>query len=491
MPLLPLFLLVTLLHALINPHYGFFRDELYFIVCGRHPALGYVDQPPLIPLLAALTQTLGTSLTALRLLPALAAGASAAASAAIAIELGGSTFAALLAATATTLAPILIAFGTIWTPDSIQIAAWPWLVWLLLRARTDPRAWPAAGLLLGLALQAKYSAAMAALALATGLLVTTPRLITQRGPWIAASLAASIALPNLLWQAAHGVPMLELLRNGQLGKNVTLTPADFLAQQILLTNPVLAPLWLAGLAHTATHRHARFLAIGFAALLALMIALHGKSYYPTPIYPALFGAGAAAIQIWTRRAPNLRWLLAPLAIPALALAPLTAPVLPEPAMAAYLASLRAHGIGAPATENHRMPPLDQVYADMHGWPELAAQVASLRVALPPDIQARTYIFASNYGEASAVAVFAPALAPFVISGHNQYWLWGPRGWDGTALIDIGGDLETDRRLCNEARRLAVTHSEWGMPYEDNRQIILCTGLRTPVPTIWPKLKHFD
>ena len=62
-----------LVHLVANPHYDVFRDELYFIVCGLHPAFGYVDQPPLIPLIAAASYKLfGTALTPLRLVPALA-----------------------------------------------------------------------------------------------------------------------------------------------------------------------------------------------------------------------------------------------------------------------------------------------------------------------------------------------------------------------------------------------------------------------------------
>ena len=64
-----------LLHAAVSGRYDFFRDELYFIVCGRHPDFGYADQPPLIPLLAAATQVFGESLVLLRLVPALAAAA--------------------------------------------------------------------------------------------------------------------------------------------------------------------------------------------------------------------------------------------------------------------------------------------------------------------------------------------------------------------------------------------------------------------------------
>src|ERR1700722_11937734 len=64
----------ALVHCVVNPHYGFFRDELYFILCGLHPAFGYVDQPPVVPMLSAATQLFGHSLFLLRVVPALCAG---------------------------------------------------------------------------------------------------------------------------------------------------------------------------------------------------------------------------------------------------------------------------------------------------------------------------------------------------------------------------------------------------------------------------------
>ena len=54
-------------------HYGFFRDELYYMACGEHLAWGYIDQPPLIALIAWFARhAFGDSLFAVRLLPSLA-----------------------------------------------------------------------------------------------------------------------------------------------------------------------------------------------------------------------------------------------------------------------------------------------------------------------------------------------------------------------------------------------------------------------------------
>ena len=94
-------------------HYGFFRDELYYIACGQHRAWGYVDQPPLVAFVAWLARhALGTSLFATRLLPVLAGAVVVYATGRVAAELGGGLFAQFLAAIAILLAPAYVAFDT-------------------------------------------------------------------------------------------------------------------------------------------------------------------------------------------------------------------------------------------------------------------------------------------------------------------------------------------------------------------------------------------
>ncbi|MBC5829342.1 MAG: glycosyltransferase family 39 protein [Candidatus Eremiobacteraeota bacterium] len=478
-------------HAVANPHYGFFRDELYFIACGRRPAFGYVDQPPLTPLLAAGTQLFGHSLFLLRLVPAICAAVTVYVTCLTVIEMGGTAFAQILASICVMLAPVLAAFGQKQGPDMIEMALWPLTALLVLRMVNGGslRAWLAAGLVVGVAFQSKYSIVFFAVAMLLGLLVSTERRI-MISKWFAlgAALSVLIGLPNVLWQAHYGFPMWELLRNGQMGKNIVLSPVQFLLAQFGLTNPILAIVWIVGLFWLLKLSTLRWLAYGFLLLMAMMIALHAKHYYPSAIYPILFASGACAIEAWTAGQPRLRPLIGGLAaLCGLVLIPLVEPILPVPTFIVYQKALQV----APQTsEHHIMRELPSDYADMHGWPELAATVGRVYDSLPAHERRQAAVFTADYGQAAAIEFFNPHVP--VLSGHNQYWLWGPQGHSGKVIIDIsGGNCGRSAHLFRRITQAGRFTARYVMAYEDNRPITICRGPNRPLSKLWPALKHYE
>lgn len=485
------------IHLIANPGYGFFRDELYFIICGRHPAFGYVDQPPLIPLLSAASQSFGVSLLALRAVAALFSAASIFVTCRIVQEFDGGPFAQILAAIAAFFAPVLLSFGAKVATDSAGLWLWPLLALYLIRLVKggDARNWLGAGAAAGLAGESKYSLLFFAAAMLAGLLLAPQRRIF-RTPWFAAGagLAVLILLPNFLWQAFHAFPIIELLRNGQQGKNVVLTPQQYLLQQLFLLNPVLALVSIAGLVWLLFKAQWRWLAYAYLLLLAAMIALHGKDYYPADVYPYVIAAGAVAIEGWSRRgALVVRPALAVLAVAAgLWLLPFALPVLSEQHFVAYKdAVLSTLHVKPVSSEHHREAAMGQDYADMHGWPQLAQTVARVYDALPPADRAKAVIKTPNYGEASAIDFFGPRYGlPPAISGHNQYYLWGPRGYTGDVLIDVAGDCGAKDHFFRESVRAATFTAPYVMPFEDRIPIMVCRGIKRPLAAIWPSVKDY-
>ncbi|HTZ54085.1 MAG TPA: glycosyltransferase family 39 protein [Candidatus Acidoferrum sp.] len=488
--------IVFVIHALANAHYGFFRDELYFIICGQHPQWGYVDQPPVVPLLAALTQIGGHSLFLLRLVPALCSAAGAFVTVLLVAEFGGGVFAQIFAVLVYALTGVLTNFGMKVSPDEIGLWSWPLIAYFVLRITkgADPRLWIAAGVVAGISLQSKYAVIFFLVALLVGLLLTPHRTILfSRWFALGSGLAVLIALPNFLWQAHYGFPMWELLRNGQNGKNEIVGPLVYIVQEFEITNIFLFPVWAIGFIWLLLRPAFRFLGYTYAILILEMMVLHGKHYYPADIYPITIAAGATAIALWTSRVTLWR---IPIVAYALLLGtwfiPFDLPILPENTFVAYrteIGKIFRLGVSTETEHGREENLLTGDYADMHGWPEMATAVQQIYNALPPDERARAVVFGDNYGEASAVKFFAPELP--VISVHNQYWLWGPDGYDGSVLIQIGGTCWHKEGYFT-SRTIAMTLANYyAINYETNIPINICRGLKIPVAELWAKSKSYE
>ena len=485
-----------LFHLVANPHYGFFRDELYFIICGFHPDWGYVDQPPLVPLMSAATQLFGHSLVLLRAVPALFAAAAAFTTCRLVSEFGGRVFAQSLAAVVVLFTGVSAAFGGKVGTDEVGLWTWPLIALILVRLSkgVDPRWWLAAGVAAGVSLESKYSVIFFLAAILAGLLLTPARrVLFTRWFALGCAVAVLIALPNFVWQWQHGFPMLELLQNGQNGKNIIVSPLFFLVQEIVITTPILVPVWMIGLGWLLRTADFRFLGYAYVILIAEMIVLHGKHYYPAAVYPILIAAGAVPLEAWTRRLRIARAAMVAYAVVfGLAFVPFALPVLPEDTFVAYEAKLNAllHLRGALATEHEReTSKLPGDWADMHGWPELAATVKGVYDGLPPQERAQAVVFADNYGSAAAIEFFTPDVP--VISIHNQYWVWGTKGYNGNVLVQVGGSCFAKQHLFASRTVVTTFNSRWGIGWEQHLPIAICRGIRTPLAEVWKTVHAFE
>src|SRR5882762_3987018 len=338
-----------LVHLLTNGRYGYFRDELYYIACGQHLAFGYVDQPPLSILLLRLSQVLlGSSLFAIRLLPALAGAATVAMTGLIARELGGRAWAIALGCAGSLCALFNLAVGNFFSMNAFEPLCWMGCVYLLVRIiNGGPHSlWLWFGVLLGLGLENKHSTAFLAAGIFIALLLTPERRhFAEKWIWFGGLIAFAVALPNVLWQVRHHWPTYELLSNiARSDKNVALSPVKFIVQQIVFMNPGTLPLWLAGLCWVFGSRDGRrYMALGiiYVVLLAEFIILHGKSYYLAPAYPMLFAAGGVAVE--RAFANRLKWLkpalLGAIIVTGALCAPLAVPILPPDKLVAYMRAI--------------------------------------------------------------------------------------------------------------------------------------------------------
>jgi uncharacterized membrane protein len=488
-----------LVHFLTNGRYGYFRDELYYIVCGQHLAFGYVDQPPLSILLLRLSQVLlGSSLFAIRLLPALAGAATVAITGLIARELGGRAWAIALACAGSLCALFNLAVGNFFSMNAFEPLFWMGCVYLLVRIINGGSStlWLWFGILLGVGLENKHSTAFFGAGIFIALLLTPERRhFAEKWIWLGGLLAFAVALPNILWQAQHHWPTYELLSNiARSDKNVALGPALFIVQQIVFMNPGTLPLWLAGLIWVFGSRDGRrYMALGIAYLviLAEFIILHGKSYYLAPAYPMLFAAGGVAVE--RAFANRLSWskpgLLVLIIAAGALLAPLVVPILPPGKLIAYM---RTIGLQLPRTETSHTALLPQIFADQFGWQEMVASVGHVYNHLRPEDKKRAAIFCQNYGEAGAIDFFGPQFGlPPAISGHQNYFLWGPRDWTGEVALVLDTRDDNEREQFASVEDLGqIVSSPWAMPFERRMHIYLCHDLKANVREFWPQVKKW-
>jgi 4-amino-4-deoxy-L-arabinose transferase-like glycosyltransferase len=473
----------------VATRYGFHRDELYFIECARRLQASYVDQPVLTPLLAWVSLKLfGVSLLGLRMWPALAAWATVIIAGLTAREFGGGRRAQLLAAAATATMPVVLGADHLFGPTAFDVLAWAGLALVVVRiGRTgDTRWWPLGGLILGLGLANKHSVGFFALALLIGALLSGGRRqVLNRWFLAGAAIAAAFAIPDIWWQAQHQWATIAMTRalaeeNGGLA-NI----ASWVIGQLLMSALAMVVVWAAGLRFLWRSGRPLWRALAWAyAILFVFFALTtgGKIYYLGGAYIYLLGAGAVAIDGWlAARKARLRALLLATALTTALALPVVLPVLP------------ARDLGG--TEK-----INAVLAESVGWPQLVSAVRTVWFSLPATQRANAVIFASNYGEASAINILGQGTdLPQAVSGHNTYWWWGPGNPRATTVVavmpgpmDGGGDAAYLSKFFTSVRAVATLSNPYGLHNQEwHGHVYLCTGPRHPWGLMWPQLRQYS
>ncbi len=484
----------VLLHIFTSVrHYGYFRDELYYLDMARHLDWGYVDAAPLIAVYAKIALLMGGSLWALRILPALAGAALIALTMVIVRELGGGRYAQFFAGLCILLCPAVLSVDSLLTMNAFEPLFWMGCIWVIARIlRTgDSRLWLWFGLLAGLGLENKHSTLSFGFAVTVALLLTGHRReFARRWIWIAGAIAVALFLPNIIWQIRHHFPTIEDLANVRRdGKNVVLGPLAFVKEQIIDMHPVLLPVWVSGLVWFLRDRRWRVLGLTFVVFFVLMDVAHGKNYYVFPIYPMLFAGGAVVIERWlgTRAAWTRAAVVAVIVLAALPAIPLVTWMLPPERLLAYQ---NAIGFKPGKAEVKMESLLPQPVADQFGWPEMVNEVAGIYNSLPLEQRAETGIWAGNYGEAGAINLFGPKLGlPRAYSRHQNHWYWGPPPQVYKNLIVIEWSLDDVRDNCTSFQ--AFNHYErFGMG-EENTPIYLCRGVEFDIQKIWWHSHHWN
>ena len=456
--------------------YGYHRDELYFRMLP--PAWGYVDQPPLTPLVARTMASLQDSVLVLRLPAVVLALAATCVVVLLTRELGGAALAQALAAWGYGFGTFTLTFGHLLHTSSVDLLVWAVVLLATFRAlRRGPRWWWLAGTAVGLATYDKWLVVVLVVSVLTGLLVAGPRRALAAPALVgSAGLAVLIALPNVVWQVRHGLAQ-RAMGQSLSAENAAAVRVATVPALVIMIGPLLFVVVVAGfvrLLRAPKWRAYRFLPVALVVAVVLTVLGGAQFYYPYGVLAAVFAAGCVPAATWARTRTRRTALVVLVGLHVATNVVINLPVLPVSVLA-----------------QTPIPTINQSVRDTIGWPTYVAQVdAVVDGALRDD--PGTVVLASNYGEAGALSRFSRHPGVRVVSGHDALWdLGGPPAATRTVVV-VGGQLTRAAPLfagCTTEARLAsgtaVDNEEEGQP------IAVCRGPLASWSVLWPQLRHLS
>ncbi|TCC25433.1 ArnT family glycosyltransferase [Kribbella speibonae] len=472
-PVMTVALIVGAVLTALSGRYGYHRDELYFMVAGRHLSWGYVDQPPLTPFIARVsTAVFGDTVMGLRVLSTLSTVTTIVVVALIAREFGSERRGQILAAVCAAVSGFVLGVGHLVSTATYDLLAWMLIaLFAVTLLRTgDGRWWLALGLTAGIAVENKYLVVLPIGALLISLLIVGPREVL-RSWWLVAGVAVAglIALPNVLWQFQHDWPQLTVA-TGISEDDGAENRIMFVPLQLLQLSPSLVPIWVAGFLRIWRQlQWARSVALAYPVLCVVVLVTGGKSYYALPLLLVLVAAGCEPALRWVDR--HRTQAVVGLVLTAATSAVFTLPVLPASAADFVI-------------------PVNKEQGEQIGWPAFTTSVASAwgRIQSPE----RATLLTGNYGEAGALVRYGPAHGlPTPYSPHMSFWDWSrpPDTNTGPVLlveIERNPGFESHFRDCNQVGTVdSIVSND-----EDGTALVLCSAPAEPWSTLWPKVRQF-
>lgn len=445
-PYWPLILSLALLKFLLpillqDPIYELQRDELLYYEQGQQPALGYLENPPLLSWLGTISSWFGGSVAWIKLWPCLFGAATLIITCMIAAELGGKLFAQFIAGfSVVTGAYMRIHF--LYQPNILDIFFWTLSVYFIIRWVSTGKPHLLFGFTISLALGwwSKYSVVFMGAAILAALLLSRHRkIMAEKKFYLAALTALLLILPNIWWQYTHNWPLLHHMKELRETQLRYISAADFIKEQFLILFPALL-VWAGGLIWLMKQAQWRFLALAWFFVLAFLLFGSGKSYYALGAYPVLLAAGGVAWEQWLHKRMWKRYVLAGFIVAlTLLFIPLLLPVWKPEKLAQFYRRAGIAKSGLLKWEDGKDHPLPQDFADMLGWKELAEKTERFFLSLPDSIREHTIIYGRHYGQAGSLKYYtrSAGIRGRVISDNGSFILWTPENLAMKNLLFIG------------------------------------------------------
>lgn len=482
---------------LVNRDFGFQRDELLYMALGNHLSWGFMAVPPFVAFIAKITHFLfGYGIHSTRFFPALSGAASLWITTLIVKEMGGRSFARILAGVAYLFSIAFLRMNLLFQPVTFNLFFFVLGAYFFVRIlkTNEPKYWIWLGISIGIGLLNKYTMLLFGFGITIGLVLTGFRsLFRSIWPWLSALLAILIWLPNLIWQESHGWPFFQQMQTLNQYQFIHVHPLSFLFTQLILTF-LATPLWIAGLYFLFSKNGKAFRPLGWAyfSILVVLLIAHGKAYYLAASYPMLIAAGSVLTEQYIERKSRKflkSGIIGLIVLGSLYFIPIGIPILSLSTTLKYFKNGSKHLGMKPVLrwESGRYHSLPQDYADMLGWKTMTVQTAKIFHSLPKSEQKECSIFGNNYGEASALNYYGSRYGlPKAISGNSSYWLWGYRGHSGKIMIVIGSSKKDISQFYKQVRKAAVFR--YPNAREDGIPIFVAKHPKQTMAQLWPVLE---
>jgi hypothetical protein len=460
---------VLVVHIVLSGRYGFHHDELYLLASGRHPALGYVDQPPVVPLVArGLTLALGEHLWPLRVVAGVAHAGLVVVVALVAGALGGRQRALVLAGLAAAVTPGFVAAGSRLGPASLGLlwVALAVLAVVRILGGADERWWLAAGAALGAGLDTSRTTILLLAGLTIGLAAVPGARRQLRSGWWWAGMAVAVLVwsPHLAWQAGHGWPLFDVAGSDSPWGGGD-GPAGVIVRQLVVAGPVGLVVAGAGLAWEWRQAAWRPLAVAAVVFAVGIVALGAPGAEMTPAYVVALPAGAVAADVWAGSVMR-RWhqVVAGVLANGLVLLPAMAPVFP---------------VGTYGDLYHE--DVDASLGEEVGWPDMVALVARIYEILPAEERVDARIVTARAGEAAAIDLYGPERGlprGTALSAHGGSVAWWPDGEPAGTVIFVHYARQDLEPYCDAMGPIAIVGNPLLLPNDTaGATISLCRTLR--------------
>lgn len=474
------FLKFILPFILQNSFYQLHRDEYLYLAEGHHLAWGFMEVPPMMSVLASITNFFGGGAFWVKLWPDLFGAFTFILVGKTVLSLGGRLFALILSWFPFVLDGYMRLFF-LFHPNFLDVFFWMAMAFSIFRyIQTIQIKWIYYfGCSAGLGMMSKYSVAFFALSLLAGLLVTRHRKIfLNKHLYFSLLIALLIFLPNLIWQYNHRFPVITHMNKLQEQQLQYVDTTGFVISQFLMNFPSVY-VWIAGLLFVFSNKGSRFRVFAWAYLfvIILLIILRGKDYYALGAYPVLFALGAFHLEQLTML--KRRWTRAGMITFTLAFGvfafPLLLPVAKPVELAKYYKATGMNRTGFFKWEDQQFHPLPQDFGDMMGWKELAEKTGRVYNALPIEARNRTMVYCRGYFTAGALNYHRKEYGlPEVYSDNASFLFWMPDTYNVQNLIVVARKMPGKEDIVFQQFEKASIKDSMDMPLfrENGMKIIL-------------------